>query len=206
MEEVKRVNKKEYNYLSLEEKPVEELKKLCPINEFRVVGLEELKNLKILPELLVNKYDSAVIMASGARLADNTETKNGEAREVPLNSIVIDILEQTPRYGKYVFSNPDGNSILSFRNGFKAALKRAGIENFRPHDLRHDFITTAKEAGLDTEAIMSITGHKSWYMHKRYDHPSMERKRRVVEVMAKKNGYKMDTEGFLVSEQFVVTY
>ena len=52
----------------------------------------------------------------------------------------------------------------------KEALKLAGIENrnFSGHSLRSGFATVAAESGADERSIMSMTGHKSSQMVRRY--------------------------------------
>ena len=52
----------------------------------------------------------------------------------------------------------------------KDCLKMAGIENknFSGHSLRSGFATVAAESGADERSIMSMTGHKSSQMVRRY--------------------------------------
>jgi integrase len=55
--------------------------------------------------------------------------------------------------------------------GFKTACKRAGIEDFRFHDLRHTFCTLFLEEFPDKlEVLCEIVGHTSSYMTKKYAH------------------------------------
>jgi integrase len=53
--------------------------------------------------------------------------------------------------------------------GFTDAVKRAGIKDFRFHDLRHCAITNMRRAGLDPFTIMKATGHKTLKMVERYN-------------------------------------
>jgi integrase len=48
-------------------------------------------------------------------------------------------------------------------------LERAGIEDFRFHDLRHTFVSNARKAGVDRTVIMKLTGHKTLSMVTRYN-------------------------------------
>ncbi|MCZ6802168.1 MAG: tyrosine-type recombinase/integrase, partial [Nitrospirae bacterium] len=59
--------------------------------------------------------------------------------------------------------------VAEIKVGFKAALRRAGIEDFRFHDLRHCAATNLRRAGIDTLTAMKIVGHKSERMHRRYN-------------------------------------
>lgn len=49
------------------------------------------------------------------------------------------------------------------------ALKAAGVEDFRFHDLRHCASTNLRRAGVDTATAMRIVGHKSEKMWMRYN-------------------------------------
>jgi integrase len=62
----------------------------------------------------------------------------------------------------------DGKPIRDFREAFEAAVKRAEIENFTCHDLRHTFKTDAYRAGVPIFTIMKLTEHKILTMFKRY--------------------------------------
>ena len=58
---------------------------------------------------------------------------------------------------------------MSVKAGFQKTCRRAGIENFKFHDLRHCAITNMRKAGVPDNVIMSISGHKSAAMFRRYD-------------------------------------
>lgn len=50
------------------------------------------------------------------------------------------------------------------------AVKRAGVENFRFHDLRHEATSRLFEKGLSQMEVSTITGHKDPRMLARYTH------------------------------------
>jgi len=62
-----------------------------------------------------------------------------------------------------------GKPVKSIRNSFKRACKKAGIEDFKFHDLRHTFNTNMRKAGVERSVIMKITGHKTMSMFERYN-------------------------------------
>ena len=48
--------------------------------------------------------------------------------------------------------------------------ERAGIENIRFHDLRHEATSCLFEKNLNPLEVVTITGHKTLQMLKRYTH------------------------------------
>jgi len=99
------------------------------------------------------------------------KTKNGEARTVPLSSGAIQVLRDLPR-------NMDGRVFGTTYEGihqaFVRACKRAGIEDLRFHDLRHEATSRFFEKGLREMQVAAITGHKTLQMLKRYTHLKAE--------------------------------
>ncbi len=57
---------------------------------------------------------------------------------------------------------------------WKQALKRAGIENFRWHDLRHTWASWHVQAGTPLHVLQELGGWESVEMVRRYAHLSSE--------------------------------
>jgi integrase len=116
-----------------------------------------------------------------------TKTKSGKPRHIPMNQKVRDTLLalQETKQGKYVFESKKkpGHPIQEPKKAFRAALKDAGIENFRFHDLRHTAGTRLAEAGVDAFTIKDILGHASIQTSAIYVHATSEGKRRAVEAL-----------------------
>jgi integrase len=53
--------------------------------------------------------------------------------------------------------------------GFVKACKRAGIEDFTFHDLRHTAINNWRLQGYDYFRIMAASGHKTMSVFKQYN-------------------------------------
>jgi integrase len=58
----------------------------------------------------------------------------------------------------------------SITQAFDRACKRAGIEDLRFHDLRHEATSRLFEKGFNPMEVSTITGHKTLQMLKRYTH------------------------------------
>ena len=71
-----------------------------------------------------------------------------------------------PILNGYVF-NIRSDSITQ---AFERIRKKAGINNLRFHDLRHEATSRFFELGLNIMEVASITGHKDLAMLKRYTH------------------------------------
>lgn len=106
------------------------------------------------------------------RVAFLPDTKIGETRSVPLSSVAIRVLSDIPR-GKQdeVFRGLTGEAV---KHAYVRAVRRAGIENLRFHDLRHEATTRLFEKGLNIMEVASITGHKDLWMLRRYTHLKAE--------------------------------
>ena len=91
------------------------------------------------------------------------KTKNGKDRTIPLPDAAISILKKY-RFGPLVFN------VLKrrLRKHFDIAKKRAGIENFRYHDLRACFCTNALLAGWTIAQVAAVSGHEDWQQLKIY--------------------------------------
>ncbi len=106
------------------------------------------------------------------------EAKNGIARAVPLSSAAVQILRSLPRTldGK-VF----GTTYEAIHGAFDRACERAGIEDFRFHDLRHEAASRFFEKGLNPMQAAAVTGHKTLQMLKRYTHLRAEDLARLLD-------------------------
>lgn len=106
------------------------------------------------------------------RTAHLPDTKNGESRTVPLSTTAVEVLCALPQsvHGP-VFP---GTTTEAIKRAYIRAVRRAGIENLRFHDLRHEATTRLFEKGLNIMEVASITGHKDLRMLRRYTHLKAE--------------------------------
>jgi len=83
---------------------------------------------------------------------------------------------------EYVFSE-NGNPYGDVKTGWWSALKKAKIEGFRFHDLRHTFGSRLGMAGVDIRTVQELMGHKDIKMTMRYSHPTPEHEKNAVKVL-----------------------
>ena len=101
------------------------------------------------------------------------DTKNGQARAVPLSPTAIDILKNLPRSITGTIFPVERMTLL---HAFQGALKRAKITDFRFHDLRHEAISRLAERGdFSVLDMAAVSGHKTIQMLGRYTHLSAEK-------------------------------
>lgn len=119
-------------------------------------------------------------------------SKHGEARHIPMNDRVVEILRSLPSRMKsrYIFSSETGESPLNANNFtnrvWKPALKKAGIADLHWHDLRHTFASRLVMAGVDLRTVQELMGHKTITMTLRYSHLSPTHQREAVQRLSQK--------------------
>ena len=99
------------------------------------------------------------------------QAKNGFARDVPLSDVAARAIQtQKGLHPAHVFSF-EGEPMLRVNgNAWRKALKRAGIPNFRFHDLRHTWATWQARAGTPLLVLQQLGGWRSIQMVQRYAH------------------------------------
>ena len=116
------------------------------------------------------------------------ETKTNKDRSVPMEPIVrTALLELREKAGdaEFVFVNPDtGTRYTDVKKSFSAACRKAGITDFRFHDLRHTFGTRLADAGVDVVKIKELMGHASIVTTMRYIHATDQGKRGAIVVLS----------------------
>jgi integrase len=123
------------------------------------------------------------------------KTKSGKVRHVPLSDGAHEVLNSlramlmTGHWGEslrpssfeeaaghHIFMNPrTGKAYVSFFYSWDAARRRAGMPEFRVHDLRHSFASFLVNAGRSLYEVQDLLGHSDIRTTSRYAHLSSER-------------------------------
>jgi site-specific recombinase XerD len=146
-----------------------------------------------------------VALESGMRLREITElqwpqvdltrglirlehTKSGRRREVPMRQDVYTVLAALPepREGRVW---PDRR----IRTAFENAVERAGLKDFRFHDLRHHFASWFMMRGGDLLALQKILGHRTLAMTQKYAHLSPDYLRSAMDKTARRPAFQTET-------------
>ncbi|HDX5341618.1 TPA: site-specific integrase [Citrobacter sedlakii] len=112
------------------------------------------------------------------------DSKSNRAIGVALNDTACKVLrDQIGNHHKFVFVHtkagrrPDGSVTPAVRKmrvddgrAWKSACKRAGIEDFRFHDLRHTWASWLIQSGVPLSVLQEMGGWESIEMVRRYAH------------------------------------
>lgn len=117
------------------------------------------------------------------------KTKTKYPRSIPLCSQAYEILCRRKQLRSLqvnnVFLNGNAWRIEQAKLGkqFREALRRAGLEDFRFHDLRHTFGTRLAQKGADIFHIAKLMGHRNISTTMRYLHHSESSLANVVNLL-----------------------
>ena len=108
------------------------------------------------------------------------DTKNNDSRTVPLTDKAYNVVQEVldfpirPIDTEYLFFGEPGKDgqrkPYVINRVWSKVIKKAEVEDFRFHDLRHEATSRFVEAGLSDQEVSSITGHKSMQMLRKYTH------------------------------------
>ena len=112
-----------------------------------------------------------VDMVRGFAWVHADQSKSGRAIAVPLNEDALSILQKRRGvHPEYVFTYADNPVARTTTKAWAAALSRAGIQNFRWHDLRHTWASWHVQSGTSLQELQELGGWASFEMVLRYAH------------------------------------
>jgi len=143
-------------------------------------------------ELLQLEWDD-VDLAKGVALIH--DSKNSEGRKLYIRGRALDLLRDYARVRHLgspgVFLLNSGALLTGSKYGklFRDALAKAGIRDFRFHDLRHTAASYLAMSGASLIEIQQVLGHRTPAMVSRYAHMTEAHVEAVVDrIMSKKLG------------------
>jgi integrase len=148
-------------------------------------------------ELLALQWENVDLKRRTAHLPD---TKNGDARTVPLSTTAVGILRALPSRPKAERGKPVERAAgavfpttaMALRKGFTRAIERAQhdyladcqatrrkpqpgfLSDVHFHDTRHEAASRLAEKLSNVLELSAVTGHRDLRMLKRYYHPRAE--------------------------------
>ena len=129
------------------------------------------------------------------RIITVQDSKSGKKRMLPIDDTLYEALGVLPtRFQQgYVFPSPvkEGQPRFDFTRPFRNAVEKAGIHNFRFHDLRHTFASHLVMSGVDLMTVKELLGHASVTMTMRYSHLAPDHRMRAIKTLD--TAYRTDT-------------
>lgn len=120
------------------------------------------------------------------------ETKNGERRAVAITGHALELLRELNKVRRIdcnlLFpakrnTGQKPQKPLDLRTPWETAVKKAELQDFKFHDLRHSAASYLAMNGASLAEIAEVLGHKTLAMVKRYAHLSEGHTARVVSSM-----------------------
>ena len=118
------------------------------------------------------------------------QTKNGTPRGVPLNSDAVAVLVgQLGQHERFCFTYRGKPIAWEMTNSaWHTVLGKAGITDFRFHDLRHTWASWHRQAGTSCDELKELGGWKSRVMVDRYAKYATEHLTRAAARIQGKHG------------------
>lgn len=119
-----------------------------------------------------------------------TETKNGLSRGVPLVGHALEAMMDLAKVRridtKLIFYGRDPSKPVDLKKPWTTAVAKAGLVDFRFHDLRHTAASYLAMNGASSIEIAAVLGHKTLTMVRRYSHLANSHTAAVVTAMNNK--------------------
>ena len=150
-----------------------------------------------------------VDLQAGLIYLEGEHTKSRKRRSVPLNAEARAAIVSRARYraehcpdSPWVFCDATARTnadepwkhIASVKSSFASACERAGITDFRVHDLRHTCAAWLVSSGVALQAVRDLLGHSTIKVTERYAHLAPENVRAAVEVLAPRSHFGHTSE------------
>ena len=99
------------------------------------------------------------------------QKKAGKRSAKVITEDLLALLQEVPRNGgAFIFTGPTGKPLKDPKRSFKTAKRKAGITDFRFHDLRHTSGSYLMMRSGNMKVVQQHLGHSSLAMTERYAH------------------------------------
>jgi integrase len=118
-----------------------------------------------------------VDLDAGIVIIEGKNSKNGRRRIIPINQGARQALQNREDHNRkycpespWVFAKRNGERLKHIDGQFKHCIRKAGIEDFRIHDLRHTFASWLVTKDVPLYHVKELLGHSTIKMTERYAH------------------------------------
>jgi len=114
-------------------------------------------------------------------------TKTASTRHLPmhpeLRAVLLDWQGKGEQTGLLFPSPVTGKRLVDIKRGWKTLCRRAGIENFHLHDVRHDLASRLVMNGTDLYTVRDLLGHRAIAQTEKYAHLSAGHHRAAMDAL-----------------------
>jgi integrase len=140
-------------------------------------------------ELSIQRTVLRLKIGNRTQLVEQTPKTESAVRVIPLTSEMLTLLTRLrDGAGKDAFILTGKRQPMeprTLQKRFQRFLTEHGLRRIKIHTLRHTFATRSIESGFDAKTVSELLGHKSVKTTLQlYVHPSMQRKREIVETVS----------------------
>ncbi len=107
-------------------------------------------------------------------------SRSDVAAAVPVEGSAHATFNITRPDSPWVFCHKDGSPIRDVRKSFGSTCRKAGIDDFHPHDLRHTCAAWLVQQGVPIRDVSELLRHSDIRITMRYAHLAPENVRRAV--------------------------
>ena len=136
---------------------------------------------------LFNLCWKQVDIQGGNLTVSGLTAKSGKTRQVPLSKETVEVFmswkEQRNPAMKLVFPSRTGAPLTDIKTAWGSLLKRAKINQFRFHDLRHHYASRLVMGGIDLNTVRELLGHGDMKMTLLYAHLAPEHMAQAIRVL-----------------------
>lgn len=116
------------------------------------------------------------------RLVTIKASKGGRNKVIPMSDTLYEMMRQRAKVQE-IKGTVFPVKVTAMKDAFERAVKKAGLDGLRFHDLRHTFATRLVQAGVDILAVQKMMGHSTLKMTARYAHHYPESLRPTVRAL-----------------------
>jgi len=145
------------------------------------------------------KWENVDLERGVLTVGESLSARKTGRRHVPINAVArraLEVLYPASNGSAFVCENATRVGMQDWRRWFEDAVKEAGIDNFKYHDLRHTFASRLAMKGVPIASIQELLGHRSIVTTMRYAHLSPDFQKENVERLvenAEPNGHVTGT-------------
>ncbi|WP_432772702.1 tyrosine-type recombinase/integrase [Francisella salimarina] len=114
----------------------------------------------------------------------SSNTKSNKTRSIPIHTEVMNIIKSIDRESGLLFiSEVTGKKFDNIDRSWKQLMKLSEIENFRFHDLRHNFCSMLVMKGVPIYTVAQLAGHSDVKTTQIYAHLSPDVKKSAIDLI-----------------------